>query len=289
MTPFSATVPADRPRHGARLGMPRREGGFAAVAIAVCMAACVLLCLMAEATMARAAMARRTEQARAAYVVDAAKRLEAWYRDHTEALDLPGAQVPIESDMERAAGIVPRWGVRVSVSPASASGTARYRTIAVWLPAGPPVDSVWRDGSFASEVSTDHALVDGRAVHAVLRDRTLDTMRRFAASLEARARALVLRDSDRLADVNHFRPVDPGCIAAPAELPCIDRYVAAEGIDWTAYTGTDATELRTAWGSPIEVSNKTDASAERPPFTFALRAVAPWGETMRMVAVQPIE
>jgi hypothetical protein len=287
-------VPVRSPAVGGRLPPRRRDPrgrdrGFVAVLVCVCMAACVLLCLMAEATVAAAGTARRSEQARAAYVAEAALRLAQWYGDNTALLDSSGARIPAEDELLRAAGIVPRHGVRVSVGPSLDAGTGRYRPIAVWLPAGPSVDAVWRDGRFDPAVATHHSVVDGRAVHAALRDRTLETMRRFALALEARARALVLRDSDRRADVNHFRPADPGCAAVRGELPCLDRYVPAAAIDWADHTGTDVSGLSTAWGGPIEVSNKVDANADRPPFTLALRAVAPWGETLRMVATQPIE
>ena len=258
--------------------------------IVLFLASCVALYVLAEATLAARAALQRANTEKAAYVADAGRRVAEWYRCNAATLDSTAAVVPNEATVLRAAGVTPKWGVRAAVGPMLAGPDGHYRRIAVWLPAAPGGGfSAANDGTFDRKSATHHVVVDGRLIEGELRARTLETMRRFARLLEARASARMLQDSDRRVDVNHFRPRDPACAAADDEIPCLDDYIDATRIDWGRLVGVAPSELRTAWGGPIQVSNRTDASVDQPPYSLSLLATTPWGEPIRLAAIQALD
>ena len=274
-----------RGRSGKRL-----QRGVVSLLIAFFLASCVALYLLAEAAVATRTALQRADAARAAYLADAGRRIADWYRGNATTLDAAAGQVPDEAAMLRAAGVTPKWGVRAAVGPLLDGPDGRYRRIALWLPTKPGGGlPAGNDGAFDETSATHRVVVDGRLIEGELRARTLETMRRFARALESRASARMLQDSDHRVDVNHFRPRDPACVASDDEIPCLDGYVDATRIDWGRLVGVAPGELHTAWGGPIQVSNRTDASVDRPPFSFALLAKTPWGGTIRLAAIQALE
>ena len=141
------------------------------------------------------------------------------------------------------------------------------------------------------EVTDDGRIerVDGPALEQEAVMRAQRQLQHLASALELRFRARVVDDPLHRMDINHFRPLDPACVALMDELPCVPDYARADRFAfWQGQLDIAAGELQSPWGAtyPLEISNGRDASVA-PPFSLALRVLTPWGTLLQVRAVEP--
>jgi hypothetical protein len=271
--------------------MRHKQQGFAILGLTVLVTTIALTFVLAQSALSARSAANSEDAEHARYLLSAKEKIEAWYRRNVAEVDSVHGVANHFARLFAESGIVPRWGVRYAVSEPIASGTLSYRTIAIWLPqsAADPSALDPATGRFVSGPRTKFQIVDGRAIEAEAFAATLAVMRGFARALEARFYAKRTSDSDRLIDANYFRPRDPACAAQADEIPCIAGYEKAAELNWRVILGLEPATLVSAWGSPILVSNTLDSQTSIPPFSMALQVATPWGATIRLAAVQPID
>lgn len=221
---------------------------------------------------------------RTAYLKEAAQALRAWYRANQATVDAAAAALDTNAALT-AAGVTPRYRLRVASSVRLIQGEVSYHDLVLWLPEAEPDASVFvaATGAFAPAAGVAFVRVSGQEIQAMA---LRDTRRILAETAEAlehyfAARARVAGEEVR---VNYFRP-DNLCAPPPDAMPCIDAYLTADRVNW-AGVGIDGITQRDAWGSLIEVSNLADSTTGAPPFSMAIRATAPWGTVILAQAVQ---
>ena len=271
------------PRHS-------RQRGLALVSALAVTLAIVLMLVAAWTSAAAARLEARQQLDREAQLALAGEVLSAWYRAHLAELDSPGSEPP--DPAEALSGLGLARSVRVGVSALQSRGAVLGRILVAWMPATAAADERFDAASgvlLGSSAGTRAIRVDGPALEQEAVMRAQRQLQHLASALELRFRARVVDDPLHRMDINHFRPLDPACVALMDELPCVPDYARADRFAfWQGQLDIAAGELQSPWGAtyPLEISNGRDASVA-PPFSLALRVLTPWGTLLQVRAVEP--
>lgn len=226
-----------------------------------------------------------------AYLDTVARHLEQHYRLNAAAIDAGPVYSLPAGQLWSQLGIEPRPMLRLGISDRVNGSEVRFRRFAVWLKRGEPDPTIFdvATGSLAPGQGVIYRIVDGEAIQGALLEETLVRMKRFGQQLERRFRAKFEGDPLRSLSVNHFRPVGPACSAGMDDIPCIDTHTnAALAADFAALISVDAAVLVNAWGEPLTVSNREDSRWTAPPYSMAIRSTLPWGGSVLVNAIQPL-
>lgn len=220
-----------------------------------------------------------------------ARRLESYYRQNAAAIDAAPSFGTAPEILWAQLGIEPKANLRLAVSERIASSQVRFRRFVVWLARSDPdtsrLDPV--TGSFTAGPGVSFRIVDGEAIQNALLEETLSRMKTFAAQLERRFLAKFEADPLRSLDVNHFRAIGASCSAALDDIPCIDVHTdVVAAADFGTLLSSDPRQFTSAWGERFTVSNLEDSHTDSPPYSMAIRAPLPWGGSVLVNAVQPI-
>lgn len=226
-----------------------------------------------------------------AYLDTVTRRLEQHYRLNAAAIDSGPAYSITAAQLLAQLGIEPRLTLRLAISDRLNGSEVRFRRFAVWMKRTEPDSTVFdvATGSFTPGQGVAYRIVDGEAIQGALLEETLTRMKRFAQQLERRFRAKFEGDPLRSLNVNHFRPLGPACSTDTDDIPCIDSHTsAALAADFTTLLSVDAGTLVSAWGEPLTVSNREDSRWTTPPYSMAVRSALPWGGSVLVNAIQPL-
>lgn len=230
-------------------------------------------------------------KAESAYVDEIAQRLAIYYRRNAAAIDAAPAYAIVPATLWAELGIDPKPTLRLGISDRLTGTNVRFRRFAVWLKRAEPDASAMNaaTGTFTPGPGVVYRVVDGEPIQAALYDETLTRMKAFAVALEKRFRAKFESDPFKSLSVNHFRPAGGTCTVGLDDIPCIDAHTdVLVAANFSALLSLDSSRLVTAWGPRFTVSNLADSQAASPPFTMAVRGALPWGGSVLVNAVQPL-
>ena len=226
-----------------------------------------------------------------AYLDHIARQLETYYRRNAGAIDAAVTFSIVPAALWAQLGIDPKPTLQLGISDRQTGAQVRFRRFVIWLRRGSPDASSFTasTGAFAPAPNVAYRVVDGEAIQGALLEETLTRMKRFAAQLEQRFRAKFEADPFRSLSVNHFRALGSSCTASLDDLPCINVHAdVATAANFATLLSIDPATLSTAWGPRFTVSNLQDSQTASPPFTMAIRAPLPWGGTVLVNAIQPL-
>ncbi len=254
-------------------------------------------------------------ESKAKYLVEAQEAIDTWYRKNAAFLDnnAPGpCPVLTEDQIFQQAMITKKYAVRIAMTPClTVNGTeVVYRNVAVWIPAFGVQDlaAFTPDGVFQPRnTQVLYKVVLGRGIEAENVSQTQKNMRAIAAALEARFKVKFETDPLRDLSINYFRALDCGA-PGPDEIPCSTNivptgYVPLTPANFTALRlrdvgGITPEMVNNAWGQPIIFNNVVSdlgnpcvpapKTSNDPPYTMLLQTLTPWGTTITMCGIQPI-
>lgn len=267
-----------------------RNGGSAVLVIVLGLFIALFFLVAPLATM-RWAEKFNTQRNESAYLDDVAAKLAAWYARNAATIDSAPTYNVVAATLWANLGIDPLPTLRVTVSDRLTGPTVRYRRFAIWLRRS-ATDSSAIDsatGVFTPGANVLYREISGEPIQAALLDDTLTRMKVFAGQLEKRFRAKFESDPFRSLSVNHFRPASGSCTAGLDDLPCIDAHTDVQtAANFTTLLALDSSRLVSAWGQRFTVSNLADSQTAAPPFSMAIRSSLPWGGSVLVNAVQPL-
>ncbi len=226
-----------------------------------------------------------------AYLDKVARRLENYYRRNAAAIDSATAYPVVPESLCAQLGVEVKPTLRLAVSDRLTGSQVLFHRFVVWLKRAEPDPSTFAvsTGTFTPGPGVAYRVVDGEAIEGALLEKTLERMKGFAAQLEGRFRAKFESDPLRSLSVNYFRALGPACGVGLDDIPCIDSYTdATTAADFGTLLSIDPTTLTSAWGRHFTISNLQDSSTASPPYTMAIRAALPWGGSLLVNAVQPL-
>ena len=230
-------------------------------------------------------------KAESAYVDEIAQRLAIHYRRNAAAIDAAPAFGIAPATLWAELGIDPKPSLRLAISNRLSGTNVQFRRFAVWLKRAEPDASSMNPttGVFSPGPGVVYRVVDGEPIQAALYDETLTRMKGLAVALEKRFRAKFESDPFKSLSVNHFRPAGGTCSVGLDDIPCIDVHTdVLVAANFATLLSLDSSRLVTAWGQRFTVSNLADAQSASPPFTMAIRGSLPWGGSVLVNAVQPL-
>lgn len=226
-----------------------------------------------------------------AYMDEIATKLADWYAQNASTIDANPTYTIAPATLWSAINVVPKASLEIGISDRLTGSQVRFRRIFVWLRRATPDATSFNPatGTFAPDVGVSWRVIDGEGIEGRLLDRTIQRMQALASMLQRRFQAKFESDPLRSLSVNHFRPVSGTCTTVPDDIPCIDGYTpVATAANWVNLLSQDASAFSTAWGQQFLVSNLADSNTTTPPFTMAIRADLPWGASIVVNAVQPL-
>jgi len=271
--------------------MPSRLAGSAALLLVLWAFVGVFFFLFAPQIAASLKAADAIAAREQAYLDTLARRLEGYYRRNAAAID-GGASFAVDlNQLVAELGLEPMSALKLGISDRLTGSQVQFRRFVLWIKRATPDSSVFiaSTGAFAPGVGVPYRVIDGEAIEGALLEETLGRMKHFAAQLERRFRAKFEADPLRSLNVNHFRALGPACTAKLDDIPCIDAYRdVAAAADFSLLLSSDPATLSSAWGERFSVSNLLDSHTASPPYTMAVLARLPWGGTLLVNAVQPL-
>ncbi len=263
--------------------MRNGESGHAVLAVVATVVTIAASIVVGWATLGTRVQADGLARVQQAWLQEVRAALLGWYARELATVDrvveAPGADLVM-----REAGIVPRWGLRLSVSDRLSRDGIAYRVLAAWLPAEADASALdTSTGQFTASPGARWVVASGFDLQAGAMAETRARLDRLARQLESVYRARLLSDPSRDIGINRFRAVRCA-VPAPGELPCIEDYSPIEASGLARAAGIDPLLAVNAWGGVVEASNGTDASAAMP-FSLALRTTTPWGSVLPLFAV----
>jgi hypothetical protein len=268
-----------------------RQRGTAAMMLVLWSFVAVFYLLFAPQIAASAKAYDALGAAEQAYLDDIALRLETFYRRNAAVIDSASAFAIPPATLWAQLGIQAKPTLQLGISERLSGSEVGFRRFVVWLKRRSPDPSVFvaTSGAFTPGPDVPYRVVDGEAIQGALREETLRRMKTFAAQLEQRFRAKFEGDPLRSLSVNHFRALGPSCSAALDDIPCIDVHTDVNAAaNFGMLLSTDPLRLTSAWGARFSVSNLEDSRATAPPYTMAIRAALPWGGSLLVNAIQPL-
>ena len=273
------------------VGKRRRQCGSAAMLLVLWAFVAVFYFLFAPQIAASMRAFDAVAATENAYLDNVARRLEDYYRRNAAAIDSATAYPVVLESLCAELGVEVKPTLRLAVSYRLTGSQVLFHRFVVWLKRAEPDPSTFAasTGMFTPGPSVIYRIVDGEAIEGALLEKTLDRMKGLAAQLERRFRAKFEADPLRSLGVNHFRAVGPSCSVGLDDIPCIDSYGDATSVaDFATLLSIDPATLTNAWGQRFTVSNLQDSSTASPPYTMAIRAALPWGGSLLVNAVQPL-
>jgi hypothetical protein len=226
-----------------------------------------------------------------AYLDDIASRLQRYYRANAGTIDGPAGFTLTAAALWAQLGVEPKSSLKLAVSNALTGPNVQYHRFAIWLQRT-STDTTSMDaatGILTPGPNVAFRTVDGQAIETDLYEQTLTRMKGFAGTLEKRFRAKFESDPLKSLSVNHFRPASGTCTTSLDDMPCIDAYTdVLTAADFNTILSVDPNGLVTAWGQRFTVSNLADSQTTSPPYTMAVRGTLPWGGSVLVNAVQPL-
>jgi hypothetical protein len=222
---------------------------------------------------------------------DVARRLTAWYRQNAADIDANPIYVTSPSTLWAVLGVEAMPTLQLGISDSLDGSQVRFRRFAVWLRRANPDPSTFvaSSGAFTPGPGVIYRIVDGEAIVGQMLEETLSRMKVFAAQLERRFRAKFEADPGRTLTVNHFRALGPSCATSLDDIPCIDVHTdVSSAADFGLLLSVDPTTLVSAWGQRFTVSNLADSQTASPPYSMAIRAALPWGDSLLVNAIQQL-
>ncbi|MNR71664.1 hypothetical protein D3C71_22950 [compost metagenome] len=216
------------------------------------------------------------------------------------------------ADVLKGASINQRWGLQAEMSNLlPAEGNLRYRRFVLYYPsetdeANPPsIEAFRQTGVFQSCANPDldcakreFMVFDTLSIHREAAQETQRRLERIALKAQAYFKARMMQDPEKNISVNYFRPMFGKCDKRLSmDLQCVDTFaplVVRNGFGWAPTNNLAQTlgltdeELLSAWGDPIEVSNKEGSEVSEPPFTMVFRVPSPFGGYYTVRAIQQI-
>lgn len=305
--------------------MHKNQRGSALIVIVTIVAAVLLLILVGNIGVYTKEATNTLPAAKAAYLDKAEKAITSWYRKNASRIDNPtnGLCTTFTSDqLFKEIMLAPDFGARIRITPCLdvQKPTLVYRNLAVWIPAPAITDTALfsPNGTFSpgnSEVL--YRVVSGSGIEIKLIAETRAQLQEIARSLELRFKAKIEIDPAHDLNVNHFRAIscDPGYITMDEEIPCSSIIGASNTppsasavLDDNAFKTLKLAKLisvsqsmnRDSWGQYIVLNNILDdpgnpcvpenniTANSRPPYRMMLSTVTPWGESITICAVQPV-
>lgn len=312
--------------------MPARissQRGVALLAFTVVLAIVAFTVVLAYSVSSAKSQVNTLESNQKAYLNDVRAKLVAAYEANALTIDADSTWTSIPSTdngktLLALAGITPRWGLEVAISPPVSREGVKYRTMAAWLPldASTADDPVMQaDGTFKPCPNNTVDCV-GRRLYVVVPDgyaiqrrnakKATAQLEQLAANAQAFFKAKTLLDPERNVSVNYFRPPFGGCSPTAEQLPCIDSPQPIWGVSpaivqqngaaqkMTELLGLANAPVLNPWGLPIEACNgnacgdaspslvQWDPLTQGPPYTMLFQTRSPWGVTYRVYAVQQL-
>lgn len=219
------------------------------------------------------------------YLVELKHQVERWYEANASTLDTSSTPLDL-TDFWQTAPMRP-WNVTVSSSVRLNKGDGvAYHIIAIWLPdaGGDSTTFDQATGQLSVQKGTPYVLVDGAAIEGRLLQETLVKLGTIAHYLEGHFQAMAQHGADQASNINYFRAAD--CTTPTTqELPCIDSDTPLAETTLPARFTWPSQANYDAWGNPIRVSNRQDATSSSP-FSMAVKTISPWGGMLQVVASQ---
>ena len=269
----------------------KRQRGSAAVLLVLWAFVAVFYFLFSPQIVASAKAFDALAATEEAYLDDIQQRVETWYRQNAAAIDGNPTYAIAPPALWAQVGIVPKPTLQVAISDRLAGAQVWYRRIAIWLRRTDPDSSAFvaATGAFTPGIGVSYRVIDGEAIEGALLEETLEGMKAFAGQLERRFRAKFEADPFRTLTVNHFRALGPACSASLDDIPCIDVHTdVATAANFGMLLSIDPQTLTSAWGGRYSVSNLQDSRTASPPYTMAIRVSLPWGGSLLVNAIQPL-
>ncbi|HUN92316.1 MAG TPA: hypothetical protein VMU33_09685 [Burkholderiaceae bacterium] len=231
-------------------------------------------------------------------------RILHWYAGHLAQLDGSDAFPLTPVDVLRAVDLDAAARLRFAAGPRAGSTASpwRSRRLAIWLSprsddrSGFGADGVFRpDAGVTSSLEFSSEALE-REAYAVSerRLRSLATMQelRFVARLRADPDHDLARNWFRAADCRN--PGDEPPCASSADRAPVTALMASLGQPFAGGPELDDARALNAWGDPNRYDNlPLDGDAlpagDRPPYAMRLYTTTPFGGTIDVVAVQPVE
>lgn len=273
------------------VGKRRRQCGSAAMLLVLWAFVAVFYFLFAPQIAASMKAFDAVAAAEDAYLDNVARRLEDYYRRNAAAIDSATSYPVVPESLWAELGVEVKPTLRLAVSDRLTGSQVLFHRFVVWLKRAEPDPSTFTvsTGTFTPGPNVIYRIVDGEAIEGALLEKTLDGMKGLAAQLERRFRAKFEADPLRSLSVNHFRALGSSCSVGLDDIPCIDSYTdATTAADFVTLLSIDPATLTSAWGQHFTVSNLQDSSTASPPYTMAIRAALPWGGSLLVNAVQPL-
>jgi hypothetical protein len=286
---------------------PKWQPGAALLLFVAILSAVAITFVLAEANWESKAQADRLPQLEQLRVSDAAGLIRDWYEANAAVIDNPGVTLPSNAALLAAAGVPKDWRLTAALSEAQTRGQIQYHVIVVWAenedPQLPSFDPAGAQLMLCPNSSLPckpraWARIEGYAIQAGNFNRTLKRLSSLALTAQAYFKGHWLADPDRNLAVNYFRaPNDSGgCTTQSGDMPCLDGWTPIDSTTTLAVLGEPPQSGFDAWGQVIQVANANAPGTQLPlgpsvgqtPFRLAFESLAPWGEPIVIIAIQPL-
>ncbi len=273
-----------------RLRCPQRpmrlQRGFAVAILLLGAMSLFSLCLASLMVERLAAIAANRNSSQRDYLSRSAALVTLWYRSHlAEVAAISG---PLEmGSLLTAANITPQFGLRSWSSALISDRQVAGHILLLWIPGQSAGSPHWdpRSGHVVDFSGALTEVVSGLSLQQAAFKDTSAYLAQFAERIEHWAASRARQELGEIA-CNPFRP-DPSCQAQGQSLPATDGYMRAKDIAWASF-GLDPAPATDAWGGAIEISNDQDCETQSPPYSMVLRSRTPFGQSIRIYAIQKL-
>jgi hypothetical protein len=303
-----------------------KQRGVALIAFTVALSIVTFTIVLGYAVATSKKQASSLVSNQKAYLKDVRAKLVEAYSANSASIDADFSWTSISTGdaVLELAGVAPRWGLTVAISPPILREGVKFRAIAAWLPLDtvdldPP--SLGTDGTF-NPCPLETADCVGRREFVVVSDgfsiqrnnskKATSQLEQLAENGQAFFNAKVLLDPERNVSVNYFRPPFGGCSPLAEQVPCVDSpypvysdkaYLPAlrnSTQTLAELLGLPNVPLLNPWGAAIEVCNgpncgdgppslvKWDPVSQGAPYTTLFQSSTPWGSTLRVYSLQKL-
>lgn len=291
---------------------PPRQQGFGLLAFVILtMIVAFSLVVGYSGVLARTQL-NRLPAAQQQYLSQAQEQILSFYAKHAYELDKLSMSNPVTFDaLMDAANVRRQYSVVGAVTGVLTSPEGMpYRAIAMWLPSEsdshnpPDLLRFAMSGEFVSCSDSEADCAERRVVvfnsleiQRAAAKETTARLERVAMRAQSYFKARAMQDPEHNVSVNYFRTPYGECTEARGiDLGCIDTYVPMVDLQsvrqrqlsqMAKSLGLSDSDVLSAWGLPIELSNKQDSRIDDSPYSMAFRAQTPAGTYLTVRAVQP--
>jgi hypothetical protein len=272
---------------------PQHQSGFVVMSLLVATAVIGMMIYLGFSNDISRITGTQLEAERQEWIVDNGKALDEWYLRNAWAIDSNSLAIN-STTIASQAGITLKYSAQLVSSTRLNRNGVSYHVIAMWLPqtglTGTAFDvntGLITEGTYssASIPRLKYHITNGATIESQLVTKSLKTMAQASTRLETWfiGQAAVATSAD--VNNNWFRQPSCAATADPRFLPCLAGFQDAGPVFTTAAMGA-ASDLVSAWGRGLLMTNDPTLVSTTHPYSVLLQAETPWGTPLQATVTE---